>query len=116
MNATSCDLSWTSHPLRDEDRWKSAALIAAILGFSGVVYHSLESLAYALTACAVLVAALSRYFLPVHYCLTEREVAVTHAGMTRRMPWDRFKSLYVRETEPPGGIPGVLPPVQTQPG
>lgn len=95
MNDTSCELSWTSHPLLDNPRWKSAALIGVIVGFSSVVYYSLESLAYALTACTVLVAAMSRYFLPIHYCLTEREVAVTHAGVTRRMSWDCFQNLYV---------------------
>jgi len=95
MSATSCELRWVSHPLRDEPPWKSAALIALIAGFSAGAYYSLEGLVYALIAGAVLVAATSRYLLPVHYCLTERGVAVTHAGVTRRMAWDRFRDFYV---------------------
>ncbi|MSS70651.1 MAG: hypothetical protein EXS64_04090 [Candidatus Latescibacteria bacterium] len=95
MRATSCELRWTSHLLRDEAGGKSLALIVLIAGFSAGAWYSLEGIVYALIACAVLVAAMSRYFLPVHYCLTEREVIVTHAGMTRRMPWDRFRNFRV---------------------
>lgn len=95
MSATSCELRWTSHLLRDEAGWKSLALIVLIAGFSAGACYSLEGIVYALIACAVLVAAMSRYLLPIHYCLTEREVAVTHAGMTRRLPWDCFQNFRI---------------------
>jgi hypothetical protein len=95
MSGTSCELRWTAHPLRDEVWWKSAALIALIACFSAGACYSLEGLIYGLIACAVLIAAVSRYLLPVHYCLTDREVVVTHAGMTRRTPWGRFQKFHV---------------------
>jgi len=95
MSDTSCEVRWTSHPLRDEPPWKSAALIGLIAGFSAGAWWSLEGLVYGLITCAVLVASVSRYLLPVHYRLTEREVAVTHAGVTRRTPWDRFQKFHI---------------------
>ena len=100
MSDTSCELRWASHPLRDEARGKSATLILVIVGFSAGVWWSLENPVYGLVALVVLVAAMSRYFLPVRYCLTDREVTVTHAGVTRRMPWTRFRNFYVH----PNGV------------
>lgn len=95
MSGTSCELRWASHPLRDEACWKSAALVLLIVGFSSGAWWSLESLAYGLAALVVLAGAMSRYLLPVRYSLTDQEVTVTHAGVTRRMPWTRFRNFYV---------------------
>ena len=95
MSVTFCELRWASHPLRDEARGKSAALILVIVGFSSGVWWSLENPAYGLVALIVLTVAMSRFFLPVRYSLTDQAVTVTHVGITRQMPWARFRNFYV---------------------
>jgi hypothetical protein len=94
MSATSSELRWTSHLLREDPPWRPAALIGLIGGFSAGAGISLGPL-YGWISAVVLTAAMSRYLLPVRYHLTDREVVVVHAGMTRRAPWERFRRFSV---------------------
>ncbi len=104
-------LSWTSHPVRDDPGWKSGGLVLAISGFSVGVYFSLESLVLSFVSFTILGSSMSRYFFPVRYSLTEQEVAVKHAGWTRRIPWERFRNHYVHREGvflTPFGVPSRL--------
>lgn len=84
-------ITWTSHPLRDEARSKSALLIAMILGASLAVGFSFESIGFAILALCVLSASVSRYFLPTHYALDAEGIAISHIGLRRHHPWGHFR-------------------------
>jgi len=82
---------WTIHPLLQEPRRKTALLIAVILGFSLGAAFSFEGLVYGLVALVVLVASLSRYWLPTRYLLDAQGVRIEHLGWQRRRSWDQFR-------------------------
>lgn len=83
-------LDWTAHPLRDEPAWKSAALAAAIAGFSGLAAAGLGGAVYGLISLAVLAASTARYLLPTRYVLDDREAAWRHLTWHRRS-WSAFR-------------------------
>ena len=83
-------LDWTAHPLRDEPAWKSAALGAAIVGFSGLAAASLGGALYGLISLAVLAASTARYLLPTRYVLDDREAAWRQLTWHRRS-WSAFR-------------------------
>ncbi len=83
-------LDWTAHPLRDEPPWKSAALGAAIIGFSGLAAASLGGAVYGLISLLALAGATARYLLPTRYVLDEREAAWRHLTWHHRS-WSAFR-------------------------
>ena len=86
-----CPITWTSHPLRDESRLKSALLIAIILGVSLAVGFSFESFPFAILTLCVLSASISRYLLPTHYALDAEGVTISHMGMRKVHLWTHFR-------------------------
>ena len=83
-------LDWTAHPLRDEPAWKSAALGAAVVGFSGLAAASLGGAVYGLISLVVLAASTARYLLPTRYVLDDREAAWRQLTWHRRS-WSAFR-------------------------
>jgi hypothetical protein len=93
-------VSWTSHPLRDESRQKSACLICIILGTAFIIGWSFQSTPLGCLSFALLMAAMSRYFLPTHYTCGENEISISHIGHRRSFSW----TLFARADQHPDGI------------
>jgi hypothetical protein len=89
------ELRWTVHPLLEEPAAKSVLLIAIILGITAGVTISFESGPFGFLSFAFLSGSLSRYFLPTRYALDEAGVCIVHAGVRRRIPWQRVRRVNV---------------------
>lgn len=88
-------LRWTVHPLVQEPRGKTVALIAIVVGLSVGAAVSFSGVAYGLVSFVVLAVSLSRYWLPTRYELDECGVEIGHAGRRRRRSWSEFRRLDV---------------------
>jgi hypothetical protein len=93
-------ITWTSHPLKNEPRPKSACLIFIILTTSFIIGWSFQSNIFAGLSFTLLTAAMSRYFLPTHYTLDETSITISHIGHRRTFAWPQF----VRADQHPDGI------------
>jgi len=82
-------LSWVVHPLSQEPAVKSAALVAAIAGFSLLAASTLEGAVYGLVSLVVLSLSMARYFLPTRYTVDEEGVA-WRLLVGHRRPWQEF--------------------------
>lgn len=92
MTTGSCptgQLSWVVHPLSQEPLLKSAALVAAIAGFSALAAVSLDGAVYGLVSLVVLTLSMARYFLPARYAVDEAGVA-WRLLTWRRRAWQDF--------------------------
>ncbi|NKB66587.1 MAG: hypothetical protein GKR89_05965 [Candidatus Latescibacteria bacterium] len=83
-------LSWTAHPLQDEPPSKTALLCLIIAAVAYGVSWLYQAPLWGLFAGVVLIAAMSRYFLPTRYRIDERGVEITHL-QTRLHPWSNFR-------------------------
>lgn len=83
-------LEWTRHPLAEERRSKSLALVAVLAGLTVAVAVSFGHVLYGALTFAVLAGSVSRYLLPTRYRVDDGGVAVAHFGLTRHLPWGRF--------------------------
>ncbi|MEW6752604.1 MAG: hypothetical protein AB1505_16705 [Candidatus Latescibacterota bacterium] len=88
-------LTWRVHPLGQEPRPKSAALIVLLVGLAAAAGNAFGGTAYGLTALAVLAASLSRYWLPTRYRLDGVGVQTEHLGWRRARSWREFRRVDV---------------------
>jgi len=86
---------WTVHPLAQEGRAKTGLLVAIIVGLTLGVFASFGGVGYSLVTLVVLLGALSRYWLPTHYCLDCEGIHSGHLGIRRLRRWDEFARLDV---------------------
>jgi len=91
--------SWVVHPLGQEPRWRSAALVAIIAATSVLAAASLDGLLYGLFSAVALTLSMSRYFLPTRYRVDGDGVA-WRLFTWRRRPWRDF----ARVDERPDGL------------
>lgn len=84
-------LAWTVHPLGQQPRAKSAGLVFVVIALAATAAYSFDGGAYGLLALVVLVASLSRYWLPTHYRLDAAGVEVEHLGWRRARRWQEFR-------------------------
>ena len=83
-------ITWTSHPLKNEPRTKSACLIFIILTTSLIIGWSFHSTPFAGLSFVLLTAAMSRYFLPTRYTLNNQGITLSFIGSNRTFLWSQF--------------------------
>ena len=89
--------SWICHPLVEEPWPRSAALVAAILVFSGLAWFAFEGLLYGAISLAVLTVSMSRFLLPTSYEVGAAGIAVSHLFRRRLRPWEQVRRIEVRQ-------------------
>ena len=87
------EIRWRVHPLLDESRFKSGLLLSILIGLSVGVWVSFEESVFSLVTFGLLGASLSRYLLPTRYALDREGIKVSHAGMIRKMAWNRIRRI-----------------------
>lgn len=87
------EIRWRVHPLLDESRFKSGLLLSIVVGLSVGVWVSFEESVLGLVTFGLLGASLSRYLLPTRYVLDREGIKVSHAGMIRKMAWNRIRRI-----------------------
>ena len=84
-------MHWQTHPLLDEPRLKSIALVALIIAFTIGVTISLDGAAYGLITLVVLTLSMSRYLLPTRYELDDDGLEVAHLLRSQHHSWSAFR-------------------------
>jgi hypothetical protein len=86
-------LAWTCHPLK-RSRGKTLGVCGVILLFAVLVWAGTESVFFTSLSMAILVMALSKFFLPTRYKLTEQKVVVKTLTHTMEKEWSIYRSYY----------------------
>lgn len=84
-------LKWTTHPLLDEPRAKSALLIVILVALGSAVTISFGGVLYGAATVGVLGAAMSRYLFATTYTLDESGLTTSHLMWTRHRSWNDFR-------------------------
>ena len=88
--AATAAVTWSVHPLRDAPRHRSVLLLGLIGGVSGLAAASFGGALYGGVSLAALLASVSRYLLPTHFCVDAEGVA-TRLWLWRRRPWSSVR-------------------------
>jgi len=83
-------ITWTSHPIKDEPRLKSACLIFIIIATSIIIGWSFQSNTFAWVSFILLTLAMARYFLSTKYTLDETGVTISILGYQKPFTWAQF--------------------------
>ncbi|MFZ1684593.1 MAG: hypothetical protein WAU88_10745 [Candidatus Zixiibacteriota bacterium] len=86
-------LEWVSHPLK-RSLAKSAGVSAVILLFAILVWTGTDSIFFTSLSIVVLVMALTKFFLPTGYKLTEQKIYVKSFTHTLVKEWKIYRSYY----------------------
>lgn len=89
-------MTWTIHPLLDEPRAKSAALILILVGLGSAFGVSFGGVAYGVGTVGVLGAAMSRYLFATTYTLDDSGLTTSHLMRTRHRCWRDFRRADIR--------------------
>ena len=85
------ELVWSSHPLAEEPRLRSALLGVVIGAVSVAAAVVFQGSGYGLISLAVLTGSMSRYFLPTRYRVDEGGVRASHLGRSRMRAWEQIR-------------------------
>jgi hypothetical protein len=83
-------ITWTSHPIKEEPRLKSACLIFIIITTSFIIGWSFQSNTFAGVSFILLTAAMARYFLPTTYTINETGFTISIIGYQKPFTWAQF--------------------------
>jgi hypothetical protein len=86
-------LEWVSHPFK-RSLSKSVGVSAVILMFAILVWIGTDSVFFTSLSLVVLVMALSKFFLPTGYKLTEQKIHVKSLTHTMVKEWKVYRSYY----------------------
>ena len=84
-------VTWTTHPLLDEPRAKSTALIIILAGLGSAFGISFGGVVYGVATVGILGAAMSRYLFATTYTLDDSGLTTSHLMWTRHRCWQNFR-------------------------
>lgn len=104
------ELSWESHPLRDD--WpRSLVALLALPAIAALVLAGGFGLFLACLSVIVVAASLARYFFPARYHLDEKGVRLVFLGVSKTRAWSAFRNIYPHAIGvhlAPGSKPGAM--------
>jgi len=85
--------SWDVH-LANESRLKTLLILLFILSIALIILVSYQSVAFSLLSVILLIGALSRYFIPIHYDIDDQRVRVKTPLACYERRWSEFRCFY----------------------